>query len=72
MKASRIASVVRLLNVINLKFSMHGDLQVSLNYIVTEGCQSARKSPVTSNSKSSSKWVETEISFFKREKKQLE
>ena len=36
MKASRIASVVRLLHVINLKFIMHWDLEVSLNYIVCD------------------------------------
>ena len=42
-KASRIASVLRLLSVIDLEFSMHVELQASINYIVTKGCQSTRR-----------------------------
>ena len=48
-KASRIASVLRLLSIIDLKFSMHGELQASINYIVTKGCQSTRRLQIRSN-----------------------
>ena len=48
-KASTIASVLRLLSVIDLKFSMHGELQASINYIVTKGCQSTRRLQIPSN-----------------------